>query len=393
MRKVVNGWPILFAEPSDPFERALKPQLAWQVGAIDHYLADIFLVCVMNTGDIYVMKPWITALIDVCTSSVLAVSISFSSPLRKSVSKVIRECVRRHGRLPAEIIVDRGSDFTSVFFVSLLAHYQVNYSFRPAGHSRFGGEIEGLFNEFMDQWFCQKQGNTVDYKNARSLDGKLAPSKKAIIKPYDFLREFNAYLSWRDNKSRGIGFFSAHLAMEKSQNNYPFIGVSIEYNDEFMLASAVESKIYKIDFQRGIHVGDMWYWHPDIAKVRGKKGKLVVRLDPEHPHIIFALIDKCWVACASSRINTYSAKDSISQFVDGLLLQETSSIRRIAKIEADVQLVKIIKEMDVIAAADDSVVPVLQVDMPVEAIEHQSIFEQLQDTDIEPVSIQRWGAH
>lgn len=380
------------SEPSDPFERSLKPQIAWQLGAIDHYLADIFLICIMNSGEVYVMKPWITAMIDVCTSAVLAVSISFSSPSRNSDAKVIRECVRRHGKLPIEIIIDRGSDFTSVYFVSLLAHYEVNYSFRPAGHSRFGGEIEGLFKEFIDQWLCQKQGNTVDYKNARSFDGKMAPRNKAIIKPYDFLVEFNAYLSWRDSTSRGIGFLSADVAMKENEINYPFVGVAIQYDEEFMLATAVEAKKYKVDFQRGLHVGDMWYWNPDIVKVRGKKSKLKVRLDPENPHVIYALIDNEWVMCASSRINTYSAKDAVSQFVDGLLLKEAASIRRLAKIEADEKLVCIIKEMNRISESDSSV-PVIQIDVQAEMEDNESIFSRLLESDIKPLAIERWGGH
>jgi len=133
------------ADPSDPLTRTLKPQLPWQSVAIDHYKADIYLIFYSNEGVVHVERPWITGMIDLATGSVIAITLSFRDPSRVACAKVIRECVRLHGRLPSEVIVDRGSDFKSVYFSSLLAHYGVTLSLRPTAHSRYGGEVEGLF--------------------------------------------------------------------------------------------------------------------------------------------------------------------------------------------------------------------------------------------------------
>jgi len=378
------------AAPSDPRLRSLKPQLAWQTSAIDHYLADVYLRCKVKNSGTYVLRPWVTAMIDIYTSEIQAITISFQNPSRKLDAKIIRECVRRHGKLPNEIIVDRGSDFVSVYFASLLAHYGIDYAVRPAGHSRYGGEIERFFGEFIQQWLCQRPGNLVDYKNVRSIDGKLAPSKMAILEPYNFIKEINSFCSWRDNKCRGFSTESASVKREVSEKDYPFMGVSVEYNDDFMLATAVETKEYKIDFQRGLHIGSFWYWHPEISNVRGKKTKLVVRIDPENPHVVYALIDQHWVACSSSHINTYSAKDPVSQLLEGLVYMEISSLKQSEKLEADIELARIIREKDLEGekATSSSVEEVSDNSHMNDA---DSIFENFKGNESEPVSIEYWG--
>src|SRR5690606_40152799 len=97
--------------PTGPEYRVQPAQVPWARCAIDPYLADIYVVVPSSDGCVYVERPWITAMIDLATTYVLAVTISFLSPSSKAVSKIIRECVRLHGKRPAEIIVDRGSEF------------------------------------------------------------------------------------------------------------------------------------------------------------------------------------------------------------------------------------------------------------------------------------------
>lgn len=375
------------ADPSDPDKRSLNYQLAWQSAAIDHYLADIYLICQVK-DNVYVLRPWITAMIDLATSSILAVTISFSSPSRKSCAKVIRDCVRKHGRLPSEIIVDRGSDFTSVYFASLLAHYGITYSLRPASHSRYGGEIEGFFGDFMDMWLSQLPGNTVDYNNARSVDKDFKPENNAVVDPYEFYRELDAFCLWRENQCRGKRLISPAAQKENDESDYPFVGVLVEYNEEFMLATAVETTTYKVDFQRGLHIGRFWYWHPDISKIRGKKSKLEVRIDPENPYLVYALIENQWVPCTNSNINLYSIKNHNSQLIEGLLQAETEKSRYAEKLEADEQLVSVMKALR--SESDDvKEMSILKVEQNNEHSK-ESIFERIKNAVVKKIDIKYW---
>jgi len=127
------------------------------------------------------------------------------------------------------------------------------------------------------------------------------------------------------------------------------------------LATAVDTRTYKVDFQRGLHIGLFWYWHPDITKIRGKKGKLEVRLDPENPYVVYALIDNNWVTCSNPQINLFSIKGHDAQFVEGLIQLESSEARNAEKQAADEMLVKIIREMDGVSDGKPSV-PVISLD-------------------------------
>ena len=380
------------AAPSDPLDRQLKAELGWQRAAVDHYLADIFLVFFDSGGIPHAMRPWVTAMIDLATGCVLAFSISFSSPSKKSCAKVMRDCVRRHGRLPKGIIVDRGSEFKSVYFSALLAHSKIELILRPSAHSRYGGEVEGLFGEFKKQWLTQRPGNLADYKEARGVDGKLAPKKRAILTAYDFFREFEAFINWRDSNPRGIEVEAPRVRLAKHMREYPFVAISQSFDDEYALATAVESKKYKVDPQRGLHIGAMWYWSPEIKSFGGNKPSIEVRIDPENPHVVFCLIDNKWCPCYSSRINRYSALDAISQKVEGLIAVEAFGERQKIKQEADEEAVRIIRQLSE-ESKSSSTSHVLEFESydEIESQDEMSVFESLKNADIRPLEAESWA--
>jgi transposase InsO family protein len=379
------------AAPSNPLRRQLKAELAWQRAAVDHYLADVYLVFFDSEECPHVMKPWLTAMVDLATGCVLAFSVSFQSPSRRSVAKVMRDCVRRHGMLPREVIVDRGSDFRSVYFSALLAHSRMELVLRPASHSRYGGEVEGLFGEFKKQWLSQRPGNTADFNNARGVDGKLQPKELAVLTPHDFYREFEAFISWRDSYPKGTALSAPSSVLSRHMREYPFVGVQQEYNDEYALATAVDSRDYKVNFQRGIHIGGMWYWSPELNGFRGKKSSVEVRVDPENPHVIYGLVGSQWVPCYSSKINRYSALDPISQWVDGLIVLDAFSARQKVKQQADEEVVRIIRGMTENSHQQgQSQVAVLPSGKENQEVEEDSVFALLKDAEIHSLETESW---
>ena len=331
------------AAPSDPEVRSLKPQLPWEGAAIDHYLADIYLVIHSSDGKIYVERPWITAMVDVCTNYILSVTLSFLAPSKRAVSKIIRECVRLHERLPQEIIVDRGSEFQSTYMASLMAHYGVAYTLRPSSDPRYGAEVERLFGEFKSQWLSQRPGNLAKYEEARSVDGKLAPRRKAVLFPAQAFRELKDFCGWRNGRLRGASIIAADANFRSRQALYPFVAKKVQYDAEFMLVTAVDTKDFKIDSSRGLHIGDAWYYSPELTSIRGKKSQIQVRIDPENPHIVYACIDRQWVTCFSTGSRAYNAKRGYQQLGEGLVRLEAANIRRQVQMLDDEALCRVIQ--------------------------------------------------
>jgi putative transposase len=233
-----------------------------------------------------------------------------------------------------------------VYFSALLAHFECIYTLRPSAHPRYGSEVEGLFGEFKKQWLSQRKGNLADYKEARTVDGKFNPKKWAVLTPFDFYREFEAFSNWRSHKPRGISEQSGFDRFNVVGTEFPFVAIPVEFNDEFLLATAVETSDYTIDFQHGIHIGSLHYWTTKLSLLRGKKKSTEVRLDPENPHLIYARINNTWEVCLSSHANRFSALDPISQRTEMLKVVESKNSKSLIARFADEDLVKKVRSMD-----------------------------------------------
>ena len=140
------------SSPSAVSKRAIRATRPFEYAQVDHNLAKIYCELFRTEKHTYVARPWLTVLRDVHTEEPLARWISFSKPSRLAVAMVIRSCLRRHGRLPETISVDKGGEFRSVYLSSLAAHYGFHLETRPSSHSRYGGPIERLFGIFRSMW-------------------------------------------------------------------------------------------------------------------------------------------------------------------------------------------------------------------------------------------------
>lgn len=73
---------------------------------------------------------------------------------------VIRECIKRHGRLPQIFVTDGGKEFSSVYFETLLAIFECTRKVRPPAESRVGNLVERMFFTTNTQFVHNLQGNT-----------------------------------------------------------------------------------------------------------------------------------------------------------------------------------------------------------------------------------------
>src|SRR5271157_6514434 len=101
----------------------------FEIVHIDHTEADIELVSSEVSRPLG--RPWWTLMIDAFSRRVLAIYLAFDPPSYRSCMMVMRECVRRHMRLPQTIVVDNGAEFRSTYFESLLARYECTKKQRP----------------------------------------------------------------------------------------------------------------------------------------------------------------------------------------------------------------------------------------------------------------------
>jgi putative transposase len=102
-------WYLVATEPV----HGVRP---FQYVHIDHTQLDIILI--HPTTKERLGKPWLSLAIDAESRAIVGFYLSFESPSYRSCMMILRDIVRRHGRLPDTFILDNGNEFTSSAYVS-----------------------------------------------------------------------------------------------------------------------------------------------------------------------------------------------------------------------------------------------------------------------------------
>lgn len=323
---------------TDVEERALVPGRPFELATCDHYLIDLYCEVLDANGMTYAMQPWLTVLRDCYTKSVLAFWITLKPPSRRNCALIIRQCLRLHGRLPETIVVDHGAEFRSVYFSALLAHCRVSLMFRPAGHPRFGSEAERYFGQFKSLWLSMRPGNKVSVKEIRSVSGSHRPERLACIRLLDLWEDLLNFNQWLDQYATESSLASPSVLMQRGLSRFQCSGRKLPYDDTFVIASAVDDGRYAVDPQRGLHIGANFYWSPKLSLLAGR-GSVDVRIDPEDPYRVYALVAAEWTTCLASRSPAHQTQTHLKQAVEGVLVLDGAKARDAAKSDADRNLV------------------------------------------------------
>jgi len=366
--------------PSPVAERAIRAVLPFQIATADHYLIDLYVVIYRQGETMYVARLWLTILRDLYSGQVLGRYLSLACPSRMACAMVIRDCVRRHERLPAMIMVDRGKEFDSIYFRSLLADVGVDLAYRPAEESRFGSEAERVFGEFKTEWLPYLDGNVARWFEGRSVSTTHKPQTTAALSPTDLLEQFDQFLGWREATLHGAALATPGDAHQEMNALYPFVGIEQVMDNEFLVKSAVDVRRYSVDPRRGIHTGDdLHYWARELREVTTKR-EVEVRVDPECPYQLYARVGDRWVTCEASRNPRYWRKRCVDREVEALQRYGAGPLRAQAKQDAQEQLVTLQATTNVRAETCDE-----PREAEVDAAEDQptggSVFDEVRDED------------
>ena len=274
----------------------------WEIGHIDHTQLEIELIhseTKKNLG-----RPWVTFLTDAYSRRILAIYLTFDKPSYRSCMMVLRECVRRHNRLPQIMVYDGGAEFHSTYFESLLASNNCTHKVRPGSEPRFGSVCERLFGTVNTQFIHNLLGNTQIMKNVRQVTKDVNPKGLAIWTLESFYRLLCLWCyDFYDNREHpALGqtpaeAFAAGFAMHGTREH-----TRIEYNDDFIKDTlpTTTKGTAKVGKKSGvITINYISYWTKafDRSGVRGTK--VEVRYDPFDASVAYAYVNKKWEPCVS----------------------------------------------------------------------------------------------
>jgi transposase InsO family protein len=274
----------------------------WQIVHLDHDLLDIQLRC-SRTGKV-LGKPWATVMTDAYSRRVFALYLSYDAPSHRSDMMVLRECVRRHGRLPQTLIVDGGADFNSTYFESLLAFYVVTKLERPAASPRAGSVIERLFGTTNTSFLNNVLGNTQASKKLRETTPSVDPKRKAT---WTLAALYRKLCQW----CYDVYDTRYHSTLERTPREEFEAGMviggvrpyqAIRYDLAFLMKTmpTPDRATAKVIPRKGIKIHYEFYWSDTFAKAEVENTEVEVRYDPFDISRVFAFVGGEWTTCLAT---------------------------------------------------------------------------------------------
>lgn len=248
-------------------------------------------------------KAWLSILIDAYTRVILAWVLLFDAPSYRSCMGLVRACIERHGRIPKTIIVDKGSEFHSVYFETLLARLESHQKTRPGSKPRFGSVIERFFGMNNEQFIHCLRGNNIALQKPRSMSKSHDPRELSVWTLPEFREAFDGYLeriySEMEHSALGMSPKQA-MAIGLAQSGLRRHILIPNTRDLTILCLPSTPKgTAKIDPSRGVKIGYVYYWCPAFKHPRFTGTEVPVRYDPNDKSTAVVWLDDHWETCQS----------------------------------------------------------------------------------------------
>lgn len=273
----------------------------FQYGHIDHTELDMQFVASRKGESLG--KAWLSAMIDPYDHDIQAWTIQFEEPSYRSCMAVIRDCLKRHGRLPSTIVVDKGKEFSSTYFEQMLAFFEVSKKTRPSAKPRFGAMIERFFGVTNKQLIHNLIGNNQALQKPRTMSRSHDPRRLAVWDLPAFTDAFENYLDkvYRTTERSGLGM-SVNEAIRVAQVHCGARAHKlIPYNESvgIICLPSTAKGTAKVQAGRGIKINYQYYWTAEFSNIGYRNQEVKVRYDPDDLSAAYAWLGDHWATCRS----------------------------------------------------------------------------------------------
>jgi transposase InsO family protein len=275
----------------------------FHIAHVDHTEADVEMTDSITGANLG--RPWVTLLTDAYSRRTLAAYLTFDPPSYRSCMMVMRECVRRFGRLPQIVVTDGGLEFGGVYFETLLARYDATKKTRPPAKARFGSVVERLFGTTNTRFFHNLRGNTQIMRNVRQVTKSVNPKGLAVWtldKLYEYLCEY-LYEVYDKVVHPSLGVTPREAFAAGMVRGGERLHKQIPYNEEFRLFTLPTTRngMAKVQSTNGVKINHIYYWsdsfrHPEVEGTR-----IPIRFDPWDMGHAFAFVQGQWIECISEQ--------------------------------------------------------------------------------------------
>lgn len=321
------------------FDTPIHGVRPFQIVHMDHTQLDIELVSIRTGKNLG--RPWLSLAVDAFTRRIVGLYLSFDPPSYRSNMMLLRDIVRRFGRLPQMIVVDNGADFRSENFSLFARLMSIHLRFRPAGHARHGAVLERLFGSLNTEYIHNLAGNTKATKIVRQTTGKFLPSRLAEwnLEALYYGVEYWATVYYDQNVHSALDL-SPMEAFDRgmaASGTRPHRIVTLTRDFLILTCPMVGRQGTRtVDRQRGVKVNDrFYYWCPEMANPQVAGKKIPVRYDPWNASTVYVQIDKRWQPAICKSLAALGAMTETERVV--LSEEFTTTHPRITNDELSVQ--------------------------------------------------------
>jgi transposase InsO family protein len=285
----------------------------WEIAHIDHVLCDIELVC-EDTGFL-LGKPWLSVLFDAFSRRVLAFWLTFDHPSHRNCLMLMRECVRRHRRLPDAVMFDGGREFTSEVLESLAAIYGVSLQQRANDRPQFGSVIERFLGSLKTMFFANLAGTTVRNPAADPKEAALRAKNGAVWSIgclHQLLEEF-LFRIYDQRVHPSLGRSPAETYEQGLARSGMRPSRAIRYDQEFIMHTLPLTPRGVATIQPGIgfKFNRIYYWCPEMVDASLHRCKVAVRYDPFDISTTYAYIRNTWIRCLASQSEALRGRSEV----------------------------------------------------------------------------------
>lgn len=249
-------------------------------------------------------KPWLSLAIDSESRRVVGFYLSFEPPSYRSCMMVLRDIVRRHGRMPDMIVVDNGKEFKSLAFKRVCELYGCSIRYRPAGQPRHGSVMERLFGTTQSQLIHNLSGNTQLMRHVRTVTKSVNPRNFVEWT----LPALHGALDYYFDNLYGTEIHPAHGEgpIKRFESRMSETGMRlhriVRFDRRFLIETCPAPEgngTRSVDGQRGVKINHIWYWTNAFRDTGLNKKHIDIRIDPWDVRFVYALIKGEWQQCES----------------------------------------------------------------------------------------------
>lgn len=296
---------------------AIPASYAWERAHIDSTDIDEKVWLGSRLSRILV-RPKLYLLIDEATSYIVAFWLCFSHAGRQAVACLLRDCMRRHQKLPRCVMHDLGSEYLSVFHETFYATQSIDLQRRPSSAPRWGSYVESAINRINDLVVHRLPGNTQNDRLGRGSTPDVRSDSHARHDVNELLLIFEQELmGWLNHRPLEGRVGTPQENFDTSSAKFNSIARSVPLTSETLALSAIPVPVtHRIDQAHGIKYMHRWYIGDAIRDPRLDGKKVSIRWEPYNPSVIYAEINHRWERLVTRDYVRYENAGHLAQMTE-----------------------------------------------------------------------------